>query len=77
MEKTTIYLPSEAVERLRETAKRQGQPQAALIRRAIEEFLERNGAPSIKSLGIAKSDQITGRTAKAWLRQNLSPDRRM
>src|SRR5206468_1651199 len=39
MEKTTLYLPKELQRELRETARREGRPQAALVREALDTYL--------------------------------------
>ncbi len=41
MEKTTVYMTPETKRRLEDLARRSGRPQAALIREAMEEFLDR------------------------------------
>jgi predicted DNA-binding protein len=70
MEKTTMYLPPEMHRRLEEAAKRSGQAQADIIREALQVWLDNQEQPTLRSLGAAKSNEITGRTARAWLRKN-------
>jgi hypothetical protein len=45
MQKTTVYLPDELKRRLAQAAQRRGQPEAALIRAAIERLLEGEARP--------------------------------
>ena len=45
MEKTTVYLPAALKRRLAEAAHRRGQPEAALIRAAIERLLDEEARP--------------------------------
>lgn len=75
MEKTAVYLMPGTLERLHHASKRHGMPQAEIIRQAVEQFLDNDDIPEMRSIGIASSDEITGRTAKAWLRANLAGHR--
>ena len=43
MQKTTVYLPDALKRRLAQAAHRRGQPEAALIRAAIERLLDGGG----------------------------------
>jgi Ribbon-helix-helix protein, copG family len=45
MEKTTVYLPAALKRRLAQAARRRGQPEAALIRAAIERLLVEEARP--------------------------------
>ena len=45
MQKTTVYLPDALKRRLARAAHRRGQPEAALIRAAIERLLEEEARP--------------------------------
>ncbi len=45
MRKTTVYLPDDLKRRLMQTAQRRGEPEAALIRAAIERLLAEEGTP--------------------------------
>jgi predicted DNA-binding protein len=66
-EKTTLYLPQELHRALKEAAKREGKPQAALIRSALEEYLGRRKRPSLRSLGMGEDDQLSARNSEEWL----------
>ena len=59
MEKTTVYLDPEQQRRLRALARRQGRPQAEVIREAIAEYLGRRSDAVLPSwVGIADTDAI-------------------
>jgi Ribbon-helix-helix protein, copG family len=45
MQKTTVYLPDALKRRLAQAAHRRGQPEAALIRAAIERLLDEEARP--------------------------------
>ncbi|HET9005650.1 MAG TPA: CopG family transcriptional regulator [Actinomycetes bacterium] len=45
MQKTTVYLPEALTRRLAQAAPRRGQPEAALIRAAIERLLDDEARP--------------------------------
>ena len=66
-EKTTLYLPQELHRALKEAAKREGKPQAALIRSALEEYLGKGERPSLRSLGMGEDDQLSARNSEDWL----------
>ncbi len=67
MEKTTVYLPEDVLRALRQAARREGQPQAALIRRALEEYLEKVGRPRLRSVGAGEDRELAARDAESWL----------
>ena len=56
MERTTISLPEDLLQRLRSIAAEQGTSMASLIREAVEERVERH-RPVPRSLGIGASGQ--------------------
>jgi Ribbon-helix-helix protein, copG family len=74
MQKTTVYLPIHLHERLRSTAKREGRPQADLVREAIEERLDRSDqhAPSIVGMFDEPVDvtshDVKDRIRREWAR---------
>ncbi|MGB3683209.1 MAG: ribbon-helix-helix domain-containing protein [Rubrobacteraceae bacterium] len=67
MEKTTIYIPEDMQRGLRQAAKREGKPQSVLIRRALEEYLEKAGRPGLRSLGAGEDSGLAARDAEGWL----------
>lgn len=70
MEKTTLYIPADLHRQLEEMARRRQQPQAELIREAIRAYVQNEDHPPLRSLGIARSREITGKTARTWLRDH-------
>ena len=54
--KTTIYLDPDDYRRLKDLARRQGRPTAALVREAVAEYARRH-APAVapRSVGAARS----------------------
>lgn len=69
MTRTTVYLPSELQRELRDEARRSGQPQAELIRSALERFLHARQRPTPRSIGVAASGELSARDAEGWLRR--------
>lgn len=67
MQKTTLYLSDEMRRALRETAKREGKPQAVLIRQALAEYLGRRGRPQLRSIGMGEDAHLAARDAEDWL----------
>jgi predicted DNA-binding protein len=50
MEKTTLYLPGELRQALKKAARSEKTAQAVVIRRALEEYLERGERPRLLSV---------------------------
>jgi hypothetical protein len=67
MEKTTLYLSRDLQRALREAARREGEPQAVLIRRALTEYLQRRGPPSLRSVGMGEDVRLAARDTEGWL----------
>ena len=59
MRKTTIYLPDALKRRLAQAAHRRGQPEAALIRAAIERLLEEEEGRPRPTLPLFRSGDPT------------------
>lgn len=77
MEKTTLYLPAELQRSLRELSRRTRQPQARLIREAIERYVAEQEQPWPSSIGAAADGTMSARESGAWLRSEWSrPDAR-
>jgi hypothetical protein len=70
MTRTTVYLPVELQRELRDEARRSGQPQAELLRTALERFLRSRHRPLPLSIGVAESGELSARDSEAWLRQS-------
>ncbi|MEO6350658.1 MAG: ribbon-helix-helix domain-containing protein [Candidatus Limnocylindrales bacterium] len=70
MNKTTLYLPASTQRRLRELAKRTGQPQSELLRQAIDRYLGSESSVLPGSVGSGDDPQLSGRDSEGWLRTN-------
>ena len=68
MEKTTIYLPVELHRALKEAARSEKKAQAEVLRRALEEYLERRERPRLRSVGIGEDKELSGADSEDWLR---------
>lgn len=69
MEKTTLYLPEELQRELRETARREGRPQAELVRDALDAYLRDRPRPRPQSIGMLEDPELRGEDAKRWVRE--------
>ncbi len=67
MEKTTVYLTPELRRALKEAAKVQKQPEAVLIRQALEEYLSRRENPPLRSLGLGEDRDLSAADSEDWL----------
>jgi len=68
MEKTTVYLPSNLQRALKDAARSEKKPQAEVLRRALEEYLERKESPRLRSVGIGEDKELSGAESEDWLR---------
>jgi len=68
MEKTTLYLSSELRQALKEAARSEKKSQSVVIRRALEEYLERRERPRLLSVGVGEDRELSGSEAEDWLR---------
>jgi metal-responsive CopG/Arc/MetJ family transcriptional regulator len=68
MEKTAVYLPSHLLRALREAARSEKKVQAEVLRRALEEYLERRERPRLSSVGIGEDAELSGAESEDWLR---------
>jgi hypothetical protein len=73
MERTTLYLPSELHELLRDESRRTGQPQSAIVREALVAHLVPRRYPWPKSIGMGESD-FQAKDIDEWLKANWRPD---
>jgi predicted transcriptional regulator len=73
MHKTTLYLPEATRRRLRDMARRTGQPQANLVRHALDAYLNAEASPLPKSIGAGEDLDLSGRNTEDWLRANWRP----
>ena len=69
--KTTLHLPAEAHQRLRDASRRTGRSQAALVREALDRYLalEATRPPMPASIGAGDDPDLDARDAKRWLRE--------
>lgn len=67
MEKTTVYLPSDLHRALKEAARAEKRPQAEVLRRALEEYLERRERPLPLSVGAGEDEGLSGADSEDWL----------
>lgn len=76
MDKTTIYLPTDLHESLKELARRTGRPQAALIREAVEAYVVENEAqpPWPKTIGMFPEISVASTEVEDWLEKNWESD---
>lgn len=73
MEKTTLYLPIELHQALRELSERTGQPRAAVIREALQLYLRQHGRPALRSLGMGENPEVHAEETEAWLEAHFPP----
>jgi hypothetical protein len=67
MQKTTVYLSSGLHRALKEAARAEKKPQAEVLRKALEEYLERAENPLPLSLGLGEDEELSGAGSEAWL----------
>lgn len=72
MEKTTVYLPGELRQALKEAARSEKKAQAVVIRRALEEYLDRRERPRLLSVGVGEDRELSGSESEDWLRAEWS-----
>jgi len=74
MEKTTLYLPTELLLTFRGLARRTGRSQAALMREALQGYMDQQEAPHFHSIGIAEHSDLNAEDIDEWLAANWRPD---
>ncbi len=60
MEETTVNLLIRLQRALKEAARSEKKAQAEVLRRALEEYLERRERPRLRSVGIGEDKELTG-----------------
>ena len=73
MEKTTLYLPEELQQRLRQESRRTGRPQAVIVREALDEYLAGKPRALPRSIGLGNDPDLSGADIDDWLRDNWQP----
>lgn len=71
MEKTTLYLPTELQQGLRDAARREGRSQAEIVREAVSAYLTDRPRLLPKSMGALRQrsgEHVPAEAAKAWVR---------
>ncbi len=74
MEKTTLYLPQDLQQELRDMARRTRRPQAELIREALRAYLEQQGRPRPRSIGIGDNPDLHAEDTEDWLAKHWRPE---
>ena len=74
MEKTTLYLPRELHVAIRVLARRRGRSQAAVIRDALQDYVERSEPVPLVSLGAGADPNLSGADVEEWLAANWHPE---
>lgn len=70
MHKTTVYFPLETQRRLQEEARRVGRTQAAIIREAVERYLDTQERPPLRSVGMLSKKSLTSSNQERWLQEH-------
>jgi predicted DNA-binding protein len=68
MERTTIFMPANLRLRLADEAHRRRLSQAAIIREALEHYLDESHTERPHLVGVAAVPRVDAKTAKAWTR---------
>ena len=68
MKKTTVSLPTHLQRALEAAALSEKKPQAEILRRALEEYLERRERPRLRSVGIGEEEELSGAESEDWSR---------
>ena len=66
---TTLYLPADLQQRLKDASRRTGRPQAALVREALDRYLAATPPPLPTSIGADHDPDLDARDAKHWLHE--------
>lgn len=75
MDKTTLYLPTELRLAIRSISRSTGRAQAAVIREAIQQYVDGQEPPPLLSLGIAEdAGGLQGADVDDWLKANWRPE---
>jgi hypothetical protein len=67
--KTTLYLPADLQQRLKDASRRTGRPQAAIVREALDHYLAATPPPMPTSIGAGDDPDLDARHAKHWLHE--------
>jgi hypothetical protein len=75
VEKTTLYLPLDLQQALRNHAERSRRPQAEVIREALRSYLDGLGPVRPSSIGMGADGELAARESEQWLAREW--DRRL
>ncbi len=67
MEKTTVYLTKDLRRALEEVARVENKPRAEVLRKALEEYLDRRERPRLRSVGVGEDKDLSGENSEDWL----------
>jgi hypothetical protein len=67
VEKTTLYLPLELHQALKDHARRSGRAQAEVIREALFSYLEGAARTQPASIGMGEDTGLSARGSEDWL----------
>ncbi len=67
--KTTLYLPTDLQQRLKDASRRTGRPQAAIVREALDHYLAATPPLLPTSIGAGDDPDLDARHAKHWLHE--------
>lgn len=79
VEKTTLYLTPDLQRELVATARREGRPQAAIVRDALERYMAtapRGLPPSVGAVDTCPDDGVDASNVKAWMRERWAAEER-
>ena len=68
MHKTTVYLPEDLQRTLKEVGRRTGRRESAIVREALNVYLQHQARPQPRSIGAGQDAQLAARDSEAWLR---------
>ncbi len=73
MHKTTVYLPEDLQQSLKQAARRTGRREASIVRDALAAYLQDQPRRWPSSIGAGEDEELAARDSKAWLRDNWHP----
>jgi predicted transcriptional regulator len=68
VEKITLYISAHLQRALRSLARREGRPQAEIIRAALNAYVRQQQRPRLVSVGLGEDDHVSGATSEDYLR---------
>ena len=77
MEKTTLYLSGELQRSLAARARREGRPQAEIVREALAAYFSTDAPVRLRSVASGSDDVVTGATSETWLRENWNKSKKL